>query len=118
MEITINRKKIQLQFGVRFLRELDKTDGMEIQGQQYGFAIQTALPKLEGYDPVTLANVIHAAAYKASPRPSFEAIDDYLDTVEDLEGLFNEIRGLIESSNAIKLASKKLKEISTKNPQA
>ena len=58
MEITINRKKVQLQFGVRFLRELDKTDGMEIQGQQYGFAIQTALPKLEGYDPVTLAKLI------------------------------------------------------------
>ncbi len=118
MEITINHKKIQLKFGIRFLRELDKIDGVEVQGQSLGFAIQVALPKLENFDPVTLSDALYAASYEASPRPSRADVDDYVDTCDDLESLFIEIRREIETSNSIKLTAKKLQEISAKNQEA
>lgn len=118
MEITIKRKKINLKFGVRFLRELDKIAGVEMQGQSLGFAIQVALPKLENFDPVALSDVIYAASYEESPRPSRADVDDYLDGCDDLEKLFVEARQEIEGANAIKFTAKKMQEISAKNPQA
>ena len=109
MEITINDKKIDLKFGVRFVRELDKIAAVEVNGQSFGFSLQKTLPALSAYDPVALSNVIYSASYGAAKRPSQNEIDDWIDSIDTLPTLYKGIIKEIESSNATKLAAKNLK---------
>ena len=51
MEIKLNDKTVQLNFGVRFVRELDKVAGMSVNGQSFGFGLTKSLPALQAYDP-------------------------------------------------------------------
>lgn len=115
MEITINDAKLELRFGVRFIRELDKIAGLnaEVRGQKVslGFGTIKALPALEAYDTAVLSQVIYAAAYDADPRPGEDAIDDYLDTlsVKQLENLFTKVRKEISNSNTVQVSLKNMK---------
>lgn len=109
MELTINGKKIELHFGVRFVRELDKIAGMSLNGQVFGMSLTRTLPALNAYDPTALSNVLYAAAYGNKPRPTQSAIDDYIDADTNLEKLFDEVNKTIAESNAVKPAAKNLK---------
>lgn len=108
MEITIGKKKYQLYFGVRFVRELDKIGGIQMRGQHFGMALTMALPALQGYDPAVLSDVIYAAAYDNKPRPTREEVDDFIDHTDKLEELFDQVEAAIKESNAVSLAVKNL----------
>lgn len=109
MELVINGKKVQLNFGVRFVRELDKVAGMSVNGQSFGFGLTKSLPALRAYDPAVLSDVIYSAAYSNKPRPTQGAVDDFIDNCEDLEHLFDEAQKEIDESNAVKVAAKNMK---------
>ena len=51
MKIKINKKDVELNFGVRFVGELDKIAGMsvKVQGitQNFGFALPKVIPGLQ-----------------------------------------------------------------------
>ena len=42
MQLTINGKEYELNFGVRFVRELDKTIGASIKGINFGMGVAKA----------------------------------------------------------------------------
>lgn len=109
MELTINDKKVQLNFGVRFVRELDKVAGMTVNGQSFGFGLTKSLTALQAYDPAVLSDVIYSAAYGNKPRPTQNAIDDFIDNCTDLGKVFDEIQKEIDESNAVKVAAKNMK---------
>lgn len=109
MELTINDKKVQLNFGVRFVRELDKVAGMTVNGQSFGFGLTKSLPALRAYDPAVLSDVIYSAAYGNKPRPTQNAIDDFIDNCTDLGKVFDEIQKEIDESNSVKVAAKNMK---------
>ena len=109
MEIKLNDKAIELNFGVRFVRELDKVAGMLVNGQSFGFGLTKSLPALQAYDPAVLSDVIYSAAYGVKPRPTQKAIDDFIDTCDDLEKVFDEVNKEINESNAVKVAAKNMK---------
>lgn len=109
MEIKLNNKTIQLNFGVRFVRELDKVAGMTVNGQSFGFGLTKSLPALKAYDPAVLSDVIYSAAYANKPRPTQAAIDDFIDDCSDLGKVFDEVNTEIEESNAVKVAAKNMK---------
>lgn len=115
MELLINGKKVQLHFGVRFVRELDKVAGISanVQGQRVGlgYGMIKSMPALQAYDTAVLSTVIYAAAYDANPRPALNDIDDYLDscTIKQLEDLFSRINKAISESNAVQVSVKNMK---------
>ena len=114
MHITINKKDVDLNFGVRFVRELDKIAGMSVnvQGikQNFGFALPKVIPGLQGYDPAILSTVLYAAAYDNDHRPSQREIDDFIDDPHtDIEKLFDEVLPEMKKANAVKVAVKNLK---------
>ena len=109
MEIKINGKNVELNFGVAFVRELDKVAGMQVNGQSFGFGLTKSLPALQAYDPAVLADVLYCAAWDNKPRPTQKAIDEFIDTDSDLEKVFDEVNKAISESNAVKVAAKNMK---------
>lgn len=110
MEITIGKQKQELNFGVRFVNELDNVIGVKRDGISLGFGLTKSIPALQAYDTAVLAQVLYCATFPNSPRASLESIYDYIDNPEtDIEGLFKEVNKELKKANAVKLALKNMK---------
>lgn len=111
MEIKIKDREVTLYFGVRFVRELDKVAGMNVNGASLGMGLTRTLPALETGDPVALANVLYAASYDTNPRVSQNEIDEYMENCKDLDKLYDRVMKEAMESNIIKATAKKLKMV-------
>lgn len=114
MIIKINNEEHELNFGVRFVRDLDKRAGVlmgaGVRQQNFGMALTKALPGLQTYDAAVLADVIYSALHADKKRPSIDEIYDYIDDPKtDIEKAFKDVQSEIKKSNAVKLAAKNLK---------
>lgn len=108
MILKINEKDVELKFGIRFVRELDKVGGVDTGNFNMGMALTKAIPALQAYDPVALSNVIYAASYGNSPRPGMTEIDDFLDNYDKIEKLFDDVTKEMLHANVVKVAAKNL----------
>lgn len=108
MILQINGKDVELKFGIRFVRELDKVGGVDTGNFNMGMALTKAIPALQTYDPVALSNVIYAASYGSSPRPGMTEIDDFLDNYDKIEKLFDDVTKEMLHANVVKVAAKNL----------
>lgn len=107
MELTIKNKIYSFKFGVKFIRELDKELPIEQDGIKYGLALTAKiLPELRSANVSTLAKVLSLANQTEDNRITQDDLDDYIDDVEDIEGLFDKVLKCISESNAGKLATK------------
>ncbi|KRN29234.1 hypothetical protein IV38_GL000114 [Lactobacillus selangorensis] len=106
MQITIDKEKQELHFGVKFVRELDKTSGVTANGVAFGMGLTKSIPALKAYDPAVLSDVIYAATITNDPRVSHDEVDDYIDRCTNLEKLFDDVQKQMNSANAIKVALK------------
>lgn len=108
MVLTINGTDHELNFGVRFVRELDKKYYVESQGGiKFGTGIETRVPMLLTGDAVTLAEFIYTAlATDSKKKPTMQDIDNYVDHVEDIEALFDEVIEELKKQNATKMKMK------------
>jgi hypothetical protein len=115
MEIKINDKDYELNFGVKFVRILDKKMPIKVNmrgagEQSFGMAMARVVPALKTYDTAVLSDVIYAALWKAKPRPSQDDVDDFIDDENtDIEKLFDDVIDTMSKSNSVKLATKNLK---------
>lgn len=107
MEIKINDKTVELKFGVRFVRELDKLRSPEINDVKVGLALDVTLPVLTAHDPAIISDYIYCAAYKNHPRPTRTEIDQFLDKCEDFDKVADQVVEEVKESNVIKSAAKK-----------
>ena len=107
MQIKINDKDVELRFGVKFVRELDKIAGMDIGGASFGMGLTKSIPALKTADPAVLSDIIYSATSTVQMgRPSRDDVDDFIDTCEDLEPVFDEVIEEMNKANAIKTALK------------
>ena len=111
MQIKINGKQVDLKFGVKFVRELDKVAGLDLNGASFGMGLTKSIPSLNAADPAVLADVIYSAASTNKAfRPSQDDVDDFIDNYEDdLEKLFDDVIKEMSQANAIKVALKNAK---------
>lgn len=109
MEITIKGKKYQLNFGVGFVRDLDKYFGLSNNaGFSLGMGLTKAIPGLQSYDTAVLSEVIHCAT---EPTASLADIDSYIDDPKtNIEKLFKDVVKEMSEANAVKLAAKNLRD--------
>lgn len=108
MQLTINGKDVQLNFGVGFVRELDRYYGLSNQaGFNLGLGLTKAIPGLKSYDASVLSEVIQCAAELNVSLADVDALIDNPKT--NVEKLFDEVLKNLEKANAVKLAVKKLK---------
>lgn len=108
MKIKINDKEIELKFGVRFVRELDKLKGVSQNGIKFGMGLNRTVPTLLTYDPSALADVLYCASYKADKRPTMAQIEDFIDDDENIETTFKDVLEALQQSNATKTLVKNL----------
>lgn len=101
MQITVNEKPVELNFGVRFVKELNKKYHITLNdGIRVGAGLENTVPLLIDGDIVVLEEVIQAAAWKAENKPTEEELEDYLDSAEDVEGLFSAVLEELKNRNA------------------
>lgn len=108
MQVKINNKEVELKFGVKFVRELDKVAGLDVNGASFGMGLTKSIPALNTADPAVLADVIYSAASTNKAfHPSQDDVDNFIDDYDgDLEKLFDDVTKEMSAANAIKVALK------------
>lgn len=105
-ELVIKDVAYPLNFGMGFVRKLDKSVNIPVDGLpgvKKDIGLTYAIMSLMDNDIVMLANVIDIANEGQSPRLTKSAIDAYLeDESTDIEELFDEILGFFKSANCTK----------------
>lgn len=108
-ELTINEVVYQFNFGMGFMRAINKTvtqpvDGMKDVRENIGlrFSVIYLLAK----DVETLVNVLITANTGMSPRVTAAALDAYIDDPNtDIEKLFDDVLDFLKNANATKSAT-------------
>lgn len=105
MTLKINGKECRLNFGVGFIRELDNKYFIQSKtGARFGSGLETKVPMLLSGDAVALAEFIHlGTARMEKDRPSLQEVDDYIDSTDDIEGLFEKVVEELKKSNACRV---------------
>lgn len=114
MQITINGKEYGLNFGVAFIREIDKIAGVQMnlngEAQNFGLSMMKVLPGLQARNAAVLSDVIYAAAWDNRKRPSRRDVDDMIDDPKtDLGKLFADVTKAMNQANAVKVVTKNIK---------
>lgn len=109
MVITINGTDYPITFGVGFLRALDEKYYTETKtGVKFGMGLEVKLPMLLANDVITLSEFLYLGTCAEKKRPSPNEVDEYIDTVNDIEHLFEEVVDELKKHNATKLAVTKM----------
>ena len=123
MIIKVNGTEYDLNFGVAFIRELDKIDGIKAnltadQKANFGMAMKIVSPQIDMGSMAALSDVLYCAAWDNKQRPSRKIIDEYLDDSKtDLTRLFKEVQTEFKKSNSIQAELKVVKK-AAKNSKA
>lgn len=105
-ELVIKDIVYPLSFGMGFVRKLDKSVNIPVDGLpgvKKDIGLTYAIMSLLDNDIVMLSKVIDIANEGQNPRLTQAAIDAYLeDEGTDIEELFNKILGFFKSANCTK----------------
>ena len=105
-ELVIKDVAYPLNFGMGFVRKLDKSVNIPVDGLpgvKKDIGLTYAIMSLMDNDIVMLANVIDIANEGQNPRLTKAEIDEYLeDENTNIEELFDKILGFFKSANCTK----------------
>jgi hypothetical protein len=120
-ELTINEVVYQFNFGMGFLREINKRVNVPVDGLpgvKENVGLRYAVGMLLVNDLETLVDVLHTANMGCNPRITRNALDSYIDNeTTDIEALFAEVLDFLEKANATKKTTKDLLEVFRKRNQ-
>ena len=108
-ELTINDKVYTFNFGVGFVREINKTVKVEMSGVTEDAGLTMALTHIYDGDVVDLVNVLDLATKGKSPRVTKQELEAYIEDPDtDIDKLFDDVIGFFTTSNATKKRAVKL----------
>lgn len=114
-ELTINEVVYQFNFGMGFLREINKRVNVPVDGLpgvKENVGLRYAVGMLLVNDLETLVDVLHTANMGFNPRITRNALDSYIDNAAtDIDALFAEVLDFLEKANATKKTTKDLLEV-------
>lgn len=102
MQIKINGKNYDLNFGIRWVLLMNQKHNVVLNGLSQGMGINQAVVALKQYDPVGLSEILLNATWINKDRPTSADIDHFLDTDADIKKLCDSILKEIEVANATK----------------
>ena len=115
LELTINKEVFQFNFGMGFLREINKvvkTPIEGIKGIEQHIGLRYKVGGLMDGDPEALVEVLEIANKGQNPRVTRGALDAYIDDPEtDIDALFAEVLDFLSTSNATKKTVAQLVEM-------
>ena len=107
-ELTITGEVYQFNFGMGFLREINKkistpVDGLKDVNKNIG--LQYIVASVIDGDPEALVDLLEVANKGFSPRVSRNLLDSYIDDAEtDIDDLFKTVIDFLKNANATKKA--------------
>lgn len=119
MILSINEKEYEVHFGMAFIRALDNkyyTKG--VGNAQFGMGLEVVIPKIMTGDVIALAEILYEGTASEKMRPTLKVIDNYIDTFDDIDALFDEVIDELKKQNATKKRSIKILESITEEKKA
>ena len=115
LELTIKGEVYQFNFGMGFLREINKfakTPVEGVKGLEQGVGLRYRVGGLLDGDPEALVDVLDIANKTEKPRVTRPLLDSYIDSPEtNIEALFAEVLDFLSESNATKKVTAELQEM-------
>jgi len=117
MELEINNKIYEFNFGMAFLRDINKKIEAPIETgsaikQQIGLKYYLSL--LFDGDLTALVDVLEVANRACSPRLTVKDLDKFIDNEADTEQLFNRVLEGLGTANATKKVMNQVQQAVTK----
>lgn len=111
MELTINGQVYKFNFGMGFLREINKITKVHSGGIDKNVGFRYAVGGIIDREPETLVDVLYTANSGQDPRVTKPLLDSYIDNENtDIEELFDTVMDFFEKTNATKSLTKKVLE--------
>ena len=102
-ELTINDKVYGFNFGVGFVREVNKRNTQLINGIKKDVGLQYAIAAILDKDILETVELLLIANNGCAPRVSRALLDEYFDNqCEDIDAIFEELLDFFANSNATK----------------
>lgn len=105
-ELEMNGQAYQFNFGMGFLREINKTTTVpvkDIPGKVTNMGMQYAFAELLDGNVETLCDILYIANKSQSPRLTKATIDTYIDDEgTDIDALFDQVIDFLKNTNATK----------------
>ena len=106
MELTINGQVYQFNFGMGFMREMNKKVTMPVDGvkdAKKNIGLRYAVAGIMDGDVESLEDQLLVANKGQNPRATTEILDEYIDDPDtDINQLFEDTMGFLKSANATK----------------
>lgn len=101
MEIIINGEAYQFNFGMGFMREINKKVSKTVEGVKKDVGLQYAVAGIIDGDLEELVNILAVANKGQNPRVTRALLDSHIDHEEtDIDALFDEVLDFFKRSNA------------------
>lgn len=117
-ELTINEVVYQFQFGMGFLREINKTVGRPVDGipdAKQNIGLQYKVAGIIDGDLEALVDVLDIANKNQKPRVTRMLLDSYIDNEDtDIDRLFADVLDFLSKTNATKKVAVALMEAAEK----
>ena len=117
-DIIINGTSYPLKFGMKFLREVNKRNAVPVEGMKgvtENVGMKWMVAELMDNSVEALADAIFTANKTETPRLTLPEIDEFLDSEEtDIDGVFNDVIGFLETANATKRLVQDMKDMVAK----
>lgn len=106
MELTINGQVYQFNFGMGFLRDVNKRIQMPVDNVKdvsKGIGLRYMISSVMDGDMEALVDLLDAANKGQNPRATRDQLDGYIDDPEtDIDKLFEDTLGFLKTANATK----------------
>ncbi len=106
MELTINGEVYQFNFGMGFLREINKRVSVPVDNipdVKRNIGLSYMISGVIDRDPEDLVSLLEAANKSLTPRVTRDLLDSYIDDPEtDIDALFEQVIDFLQSANATK----------------
>lgn len=105
-ELTINGNVVSFNFGMGFLREINKNTIIPVEGMQgvtKNVGLRYSVMKLIDSDVETLVDVLDIANKGCDPRMTRKVFDTFIEDADtDIDEVFEKVLGFLKIANATK----------------
>ncbi len=112
MQLVINEKEIELYFGIDFIEFLDKKYSLKREGVEFAMGVSNAMVYLQQANPRILIDIIQAGTITDNKKIGVSEIKRWVETQEDLEGLFTDFLTQLETAPMTKTAVARMRKAS------
>lgn len=112
MNIDIDGQGYELNFGMGFIREMDRRHYVSNNGLELGMGVNVAGIRLQDMNPTILQDIVEAGLYKVKKgKPSADKIEESIETMVIEQGLEKTCNDFLNSLEQAPFTSDKIKDM-------